>query len=725
MVDISLLNSAQKEAVLSDDQYLRIIAGAGSGKTRVLTMRIAHLIEDEDVRPYKILAITFTNKAAKEMKDRIGKMIETEAQPWISTIHSLCVRILREDIGCIGYPRNFTIMDADDQKSLVKEAVKQLEIDNDNLTPSSLVNYISNNKTAEVSVDAAKKLANHFSDDEDKAKVYEYYVEKQRQMYALDFDDLILYTVRMFKNDLEVREKWQRRFEYILVDEFQDIDRMQYKLIRYLSAPSTSIYVVGDPDQTIYTWRGADVDIIMNFRKDYPQAKTIILNENYRSTRSILTAANSVIVNNSNRMKKELFTSNEESEKVIHYAALSEEYEAAYVAQQIAYLHSKGKNYRDMAVLYRSNYLSRSIERGLMDLRIPYIIYGGIRFYERQEIKDALCYLRLVNNGDDLALQRVLNRPRRGIGVKTMDNILKEAMRQNTSMYEILKQNQIFSGKTKKTIEDFVSMVEKWKKYNSQEDSDLVTLMDMVMRESGYKEMILDDKETGEERLENLKSLTDDLRNFEENDANAGLDEYLQTISLYTDKEERETADAVQMMTVHSSKGLEFDTVFIVDLNEGIFPNERAVNENGRGIEEERRLAYVAFTRARKKLFLVEAGGFSFILQRSRTTSRFINEIDKSCIIDANIKKNTERKDTVRKKTAGTVSQMMHQSSSSSLGTSKGKGVRKGDKVSHSAFGEGIVVNVQNGIAQIAFPYPAGIKKISASHPSLKVIGKK
>ena len=725
MVDISLLNSAQKEAVLSDDQYLRIIAGAGSGKTRVLTMRIAHLIEDEDVRPYKILAITFTNKAAKEMKDRIGNMIQTETQPWISTIHSLCVRILREDIGSLGYPRNFTIMDADDQKSLVKEAVKQLEIDNENLTPSSLVNYISNNKTAEISVNAAEKMAAHFSDDEDKAKVYAYYVEKQRQMYALDFDDLILFTVRMFKNDVEVREKWQRRFEYILVDEFQDIDRMQYKLIRYLSAPSTSIYVVGDPDQTIYTWRGADVDIIMNFRKDFPQAKTIILNENYRSTKSILTAANSVIDNNSNRMKKELFTSNEESEKVIHYAALSEEYEAAYVAQQIAYLHSKGKAYRDMAVLYRSNYLSRSIERGLMDLRIPYIIYGGIRFYERQEIKDTLCYLRLVNNGDDLALQRVLNRPRRGIGAKTMDNILKESMRQNTSMYEILKQNQIFTGKAKKTIEDFVSMVEKWKNYNAQEDSDLVTLMNMVMYDSGYKEMILDDKETGEERLENLKSLTDDLRNFEENDGNAGLDEYLQTISLYTDKEERETADAVQMMTVHSSKGLEFDTVFIVDLNEGIFPNERAINENRRGIEEERRLAYVAFTRARKKLFLVEAGGYSYILQRMRTTSRFINEIDKYCMMDANGKKSSERSETVRKKPVGTVSQMMHQSSPSSSGTPKGKGVRKGDKVSHSAFGEGIVVNVQSGIAQIAFPYPAGIKKISASHPSLKVIGKK
>ena len=723
MVDISLLNSAQKEAVLSDDQYLRIIAGAGSGKTRVLTMRIAHLIEDEDVRPYKILAITFTNKAAKEMKDRIEKMIQTDTQPRISTIHSLCVRILREDIMCMGYPSNFTIMDADDQKSLVKEACKQLEIENDNLTPNSIVNYISNNKTAEISVDAAEKMAGRFSDDEDKAKVYRYYVEKQKSMYALDFDDLILFTVRMFKNNMDVRQKWQRRFEYILVDEFQDIDRMQYKLIRYLSDEGTSIYVVGDPDQTIYTWRGADVDIIMNFKKDFPNAKTIILNENYRSTKSILTAANSVIVNNRNRMEKELFTSNQESEKVIHYAAMSEEYEAAYVAEQISYLHRNGKNYRDMAILYRSNYLSRSMERGLMDLRIPYIIYGGIRFYERLEIKDTLCYLRLINNGDDLALQRVLNRPKRGIGQKTMDNILKEAMRQNTSMYEILKQNQIFSGKTKKTIEDFVGMVEKWKAYNSKKDSDLVSLINMVLSDSGYKAMILEDKETGEERMENLKSLIDDLRAFEENDTEAGLDEYLQTISLYTDKEERETADAVQMMTVHSAKGLEFDTVFVIDLNEGIFPNERATNESGRGIEEERRLAYVAFTRARKKLYLVEAAGFSFILQKTRTSSRFIGEIDPSCMLDANGRQSSSVKNTtVKKKTAGSIADMMHQSSSSEP---KGKGVRKGDKVEHSKFGEGMVINVQNGIAQIAFPYPAGIKKIAATHPSLKVIGKK
>ena len=715
MIDISRLNPHQKEAVLSDDQYLRIIAGAGSGKTRVLTMRIAHLIEDEDVRPDRILAITFTNKAANEMKQRIADMIAPSFyRPWISTIHSLCVRVLREDISSLGYPKNFTIMDGDDQKSLVKEACRKLELDSDSLTPSSLVNYISNNKTAEVSVDAAMKIAGHFSDDIDRAKVYQYYMERQKQMFALDFDDLILFTVRIFRDFPSIREKWQRRFEFILVDEFQDVDRLQYRLIRYLCNDQTSLYVVGDPDQTIYTWRGADVNIIMNYKRDFPGAKTVILNENYRSSREILQAANSVIANNRNRMEKELFTSRKDGEKITHYSAMSDEYEAAYVAERIASLHRNGLPYKDIAVLYRSNYLSRSLERGLVDLRIPYIIYGGIRFYERQEIKDALCYLRMVSSSDDLALQRVLNRPKRGIGQKTMDAIEQEARRQDVSMYEILRQNQIFSGRTKTKIEEFTTMVEKWKAYNAKEDSDLVHLLSTILTDSGYRSMLNDDLEKGEERLENLKSLSDDLRAFSENDPQAGLDEYMQAISLYTDKEEREQADAVQLMTVHSAKGLEFDTVFVVDLNEGIFPNERAVNESRRGIEEERRLAYVAFTRAKRKLFLVEAGGFSFILQRVRTTSRFINEIDPECIEQpkrpqsvVQQKKTDDHRDTVR--TAG-------------IST---KGVKKGDKVSHDVFGEGIVVRVNGSIAEIAFPYPAGLKKISATHPSLKKLVKK
>ena len=421
-----------------------------------------------------------------------------------------------------------------------------------------------------------------------------------------------------------------------------------------------------------------------------------------------------MIANNRNRMEKELFTSRKDGEKITHYSAMSDEYEAAYVAERIASLHRNGLPYKDIAVLYRSNYLSRSLERGLVDLRIPYIIYGGIRFYERQEIKDALCYLRMVSSSDDLALQRVLNRPKRGIGQKTMDAIEQEARRQDVSMYEILRQNQIFSGRTKTKIEEFTTMVEKWKAYNAKEDSDLVHLLSTILTDSGYRSMLNDDLEKGEERLENLKSLSDDLRAFSENDPQAGLDEYMQAISLYTDKEEREQADAVQLMTVHSAKGLEFDTVFVVDLNEGIFPNERAVNESRRGIEEERRLAYVAFTRAKRKLFLVEAGGFSFILQRVRTTSRFINEIDPECIEQpkrpqsvVQQKKTDDHRDTVR--TAG-------------IST---KGVKKGDKVSHDVFGEGIVVRVNGSIAEIAFPYPAGLKKISATHPSLKKLVKK
>ena len=288
MIDTTLLNENQKEAVLSDDQYLRIIAGAGSGKTRVLTMRIVHLIEDEDVRPYKILAITFTNKAAKEMKERLSMMLHEEDEPrWISTIHSLCVRILREDISCLGYPKNFTIMDADDQKSIVKEAMKQLDLKDSKLTPGEVVGYISNNKTAQISVDAAKKMAGSFTDDTDKARIYEYYVNRLKEMYALDFDDLILKTVMLFSDFPSVLEKWQRRFEYVLVDQFQDIDNLQYQLIRFLVGKNASLYVVGDPDQTIYTWRGANVDIIMHFEKDFPNAKTIMLNENYRSTDAI------------------------------------------------------------------------------------------------------------------------------------------------------------------------------------------------------------------------------------------------------------------------------------------------------------------------------------------------------------------------------------------------------------------------------------------------------
>ncbi len=735
MIDTTLLNTNQKEAVLSDDQYLRIIAGAGSGKTRVLTMRIVHLIEDEDVRPYKILAITFTNKAANEMRERLSKMLEEGNEPrWISTIHSLCVRILREDISVLGYPKNFTIMDADDQKSVVKEAIKQLNLKDSKLTPGEVVGYISNNKTAQISVEAAKKMAGKFTDDTDKAKIYEYYMNRQKAMFALDFDDLILKTVTLFSQYPSIVEKWQRRFEYVLVDEFQDIDNLQYKLIRFLTGKNTSLYVVGDPDQTIYTWRGANVDIIMHFEKDFPNAKTIMLNENYRSTEAILGVSNSVIQNNQNRLKKELFTSKKNEDKVIHFGAESEEYEDAWIAGEIQRLHSAGKKYSDIAILYRSNYLSRGLEKSMIDLRIPYIIYGGIRFYERMEVKDALCYLRMIVTNDDLALQRILNRPKRGIGGKTMDNIVEEARRNNTTMYDVLKKNEIFSGKAKKTIEEFVSMIERWKQIEQNNEMPLDKLLEKIIEESGVKAMCEADEEKKDERLLNLKALQEDLQNFTNNNPDLHLDEYLQNIALYTDRENGQITECVQLMTVHAAKGLEFDTVFVTDLNEGIFPNARSVDDSRHGMEEERRLAYVAFTRAMNHLYVCEAGGFSFIIQGQRRTSRFIKEMNQDYMTEAAGSFNQRGVITASNHTktfknsfadfmsfkdeADEIPSPIHVEQPK---PSKTK-FKKDDIVIHPKFGEGVVIKAKRDMLDIAFSYPYGIKKI-AIFPGLRKKG--
>ena len=734
MVQISDLNANQKEAVLDDSKYLRIVAGAGSGKTRVLTMRIVHLIEEENVYPNKILAITFTNKAANEMKERIRQMLQNEVtQPWISTIHSLCVRILREDITCMGWPKNFTVLDADDQKTILKEAYKQMQIDANTYPFGSMLDYISNNKGAEISVDRAFELAGDFSGDKTKAEVYKYYVKRQNDMYALDFDDLILWVVRMFKTYSEVLTKWQNRFSYIHVDEFQDIDKIQYKLIKQLTGPFNHLYVVGDPDQTIYSWRGADVNIIMNFEKDFKGVKTIMLNENYRSTSCILNGANSVIRNNKNRLDKELFTSRTSNEKITHYASANDEYEAAYVANKISELHREGKAYKDIAVLYRSNYLSRSIEKALLDERIPYIIYGGLRFYDRQEVKDALCYLRLVVIGDDLALQRIINKPKRGIGNKTMELIADTARNENKTMLEVLETENIFSGKAKVTLNDFVNKVNRWKKMSESKKIETFALFETILDESGYKAMLEEDHET--DRLENLKELIDDIKEFTENYPDSSLDEYLQQVSLYGDREETMSGDYIQLMTVHAAKGLEFDTVFVTDMNDGIFPNERAMNEGSRGVEEERRLAYVAFTRAKNKLYLTEAGGFSFILQRARQTSRFIKEIDDEYIENTGVgneehdafrnrqtlygqrRENTfyerdEKRELYSFSEKGEVESIKREVSSS--------GYKTGDHLTHVKFGEGVVISCKGGIVEIAFPYPYGVKKIAAGHPSLK-----
>ena len=715
MIDLAKLNDNQKDAVLSDDQYIRIVAGAGSGKTRVLTMRIVHLIQDLGVFPSKVLAITFTNKAANEMKNRIQEMLKEETStPWISTIHSLCVRILREDIMSLGFPRNFTIWDGDDQKTIIMDAYKELNLDSVVYPYAAMLDYISNNKGANISVERAFELAGSFSADKTKAEVYAYYVRQQNSLYALDFDDLIIQTVKMFKKHTEILEKWSRRFAYIHVDEFQDIDAIQYELITLLAAKDNSLYVVGDPDQTIYTWRGADVNIIMNFVKEYPSAKTIILNENYRSTDAILNGANSVIQNNHNRVKKELFTQKKSNVKITHYASPTDLYQAAWIARKVQELHSRGMQYHDIAILYRSNYLSRPLEKAFIEERIPYIIYGGVRFYERMEVKDALCYLRMVTHGDDLALRRIINKPKRGIGNKTMDTLIARAREKNLSIYELLKEEIPVSGKAQKTLAAFVEKVESWRKLAQGGEMEVFALFEHIMQDSGYQAMLEEEQEL--DRIENIKELIDDVKEFSETNPDSDLDEYLQMVSLYGDREETMSSDFIQLMTVHAAKGLEFDTVFVTDMNEGIFPNERSMNEGlQKGIEEERRLAYVAFTRAENKLFLTEAGGFSYILQRQRTTSRFIKEIDEAYIEHMGVSQEVEK---------GMYHSSFHEevrtpSFSERLRSAANISFNKGEAVVHDKFGEGVVLSCADGFVEVAFSHPYGVKRIMAGHPTL------
>ena len=709
MVKFSDLNKQQQLAVSDESNHLRIIAGAGSGKTRVLTMRIAYLIEKKNVKPYHILAITFTNKAAKEMKNRINEMLGDDGTGcFISTIHSLCMRILSEDIEALNYPRNFTVVDAEDQRQILKEAYKQIGIDKKQYPYGVMLDYIADNKYQDVSPEQAMNYTYGEERLIAKAKVYAYYNERLAKMYGLDFDDLILFTTRLFTLYPNKLEKWSNKFHYIHVDEFQDIDKEQYKLIKQLSTVHDNVYVVGDPDQTIYTWRGADVNIIVNFDKDFKDTKTIILDQNYRSTNNILSGANSVIKNNKARVDKELYSQNGDGSKIIHKTCQSELYEANYVVNQIVKLHSDGYNYKDIAVLYRSNYLSREVEKVLIENIVPYVLYGGIRFYERMEVKDILSYLRMITRADDLALIRVINTPRRGIGPKTLDAISTMAKEKGVTMYEILKSG--LYPKYKDVFENFVNMIEKWRE--DLKNNDLELLLQEVLDDSGYRAMLESENET--ERLENIKSLVDDIKEYSINYPDSSLDEYLQNIALYTDRASEEIGDAVNLCTIHSAKGLEFEVVFVIGLSEGIFPSERTLSEGSKGIEEERRLAYVAYTRAKSHLYLTESNSFSYVIQSSKLPSRFINEIegdyidhvdakpkfDKSKIFDEDIIPERNKEKPVD------------------------KNYRNGDIVIHKIYGEGVVIGSDMGVLQIAFSHPYGVKKILSTHPSIRKKGK-
>ena len=721
------LNSRQREAASCTDSHVRIIAGAGSGKTRVVTVRIAYLIDECHVYPNRILAITFTNKAAREMRERVESMLGPLAvSVRISTIHSFCVRLLREDIQSIGYPRNFTILDSEDQKSILKDIYKEKEIDAKSQPYGGMLGYISSCKTTFVDPSQASQLA-HSESQKEKARVYASYEARLRDMFALDFDDLLIRAYELLKEKADIREKWQRRFDYIHVDEFQDVDELQYGIIRLLCAPDTKLCVVGDPDQTIYTWRGANVDIIMNFERDFKGCKTVILDENYRSEAHILDGANALIRNNRNRIEKDLYTKQKSDAKIVHFSAADERNEPVWVAARIKTLHHSGVPYREIAVLYRSNYLSRGLEKALLEAHVPYRIYGGIRFYERAEIKDALSYLRLLAPKSaederelwkDLAVRRVLNAPKRGVGARSLEQLEEQAREEDTNLYEVLKHPCIKGAKACKGIAEFVSVIEECRAAASSLSIDL--LMKKVLESSGYLQMLRDDNEN--ERLENIKELLNDMEEYVENDPEASLNDYLQEIALYTDNDTGESGDAVQLMSVHSSKGLEFDCVFIYSLCEGIFPSERSISEGGGpALEEERRLAYVAMTRARKQLFLSDSIGYSYVLDRIKMPSRFVKEIPAALLDDVGVRPRSrfgEDVDVFQESGFASVPKPSGPSAHYERKKRKGR-LQKGDLVQHASFGEGIIIDVKDGLATIAFAQRYGVRRIMADHPSL------
>ncbi len=685
------LNPEQYEAVTSVENHLCIIAGAGSGKTRVITTRIAHLIQQHFIKDYRILAITFTNRAANEMKERLEKLIPN-SNINAMTIHALCVRILREEIKHLGYPSQFTILDNDDQKRIITNIIKDKKIDMDSYKVSDVIAFISNNKVENVSTSEAYKYSKT-----DKAKLfatlYEKYEKRLAQLQSLDFNDLLLFARKVLLIE-EVKLKWQKRFSFIHVDEFQDVDSIQYDIIKLLVGEQSNLCVVGDPDQCIYTWRGAKMQFILQFEKDFHNVKTIILHRNYRSTQEILNVSNSLIAKNQNRIEKNLVSENDKGSKVVHFSGNNENEETSFIIDKIRNIKKENHSYNEIAILYRSNFSSRSIEKALVDAKIPYTIQGSIRFFERAEIKDALSYLKmLVDSASiDLAFDRIINIPRRGIGDKTLANIREISINEHISMYDVIKTYNFATGKIKRSLEGFVAIIEKYR--NKLNELKLHKLLGLLLAEVGYYAMLQDVND--EERIENLKSLLQDIENYEENNPENGIEEYLQEVALYSEKKQQ-NLESVSLMSVHAAKGSEFDYVFIFNMSEGIFPSERSIMESD--VEEERRIAYVAMTRARKQLFLCESRGFHFNRDKMKTTSRFIKEIDSRYL-------SSETKSILNKPIIA------------KLGTTNN--LAKGNKIVHNHFGNGIVLSIEGNLATIAFSHPHGIKKLLASHPAIK-----
>ena len=744
-MNLDTLNPAQREAVEKTEGPVLILAGAGSGKTRVLTTRIGHLIEDKGVQPANILAITFTNKAANEMRERVEETLESDASDmWISTFHSCCVRILRKDINRIGYNRSFVIYDSADQVTLVKECLKELNLNDKVFEPKMIISTISGAK--DKLYDPKQFKAMHMNDNRMSkiADVYALYQDRLKRNSALDFDDLIFKTVELLKSDKEVLDYYRNRFKYIMVDEYQDTSKAQYELIKILAKEHQNICVVGDDDQSIYGWRGADIRNILEFEKDYDDVHVVKLEQNYRSTQIILDAANTVISNNIERKRKRLWSEKKDGELIKIQVAQDEIEESDFVADMIAKIsREQNRSYKDFAVLYRANAQSRSVEDALNRSQIPYNIYGGTKFYERKEIKDLIAYLRVIQNPqDDISIKRIINVPRRGIGLRTIEKIEDRASLKQESIYSVLidiETNSEISTKARNSISEFVDNVIGTLR-TMREVYPVSKLIEKVIESIDYygyiDELYKGDKEEAEERKDNVKEFISVAMEFEQNSEEKDLETFLTGVALTSESSEEEEIDKVSLMTIHTSKGLEFPVVFIVGMEDGLFPIARAVRSmSDSEIEEERRLCYVGITRAKEILYLT--------LTQKRTlygktnpsiASRFMEELPKECIERLNSaekelsysKANYNVLDKYKQKYMNTinktaVAKQVNATIKSNEKETNIDDIKPGARVHHPKFGVGTVVGMMGTDVTIAFEQQ-GIKKINKEYTTLDVL---
>lgn len=688
------LNPAQKEAVLHTEGPCLVIAGAGSGKTKVLTTRIARLIES-GVNPYQILAITFTNKAAKEMRDRLNILVPDNGA-FVGTFHSFGLRVIRENYLKLGLDRNFTIIDSDDVLSIIKKILKEKGIDSKECAPNYIrnrISFIKNEMMTEAEIDKyltsdAEKIA---------AEVYIEYKKRLKQNNSVDFDDLLSLPVELFLKDKEALEYYQEKYKYILIDEYQDTNEVQYKMTKILAKKYQNLFVVGDPDQSIYMFRGANFRNILNFEKDYQNTKVIPLEENYRSTKMILDAANSVIKNNKERKDKDLRSNNGVGVKVKYLRSYDEKHEITLVIEQIKQLLEKGIEKKDIAVFYRTNAQARVVEEQFLKSNIPYKVVGSYYFYSRKEIKDLICYLRLIlNPHDEISLRRVINVPKRKIGASTIANIESHANELGVSMFDA-----ITNGKEL----EFKNLILSLQK--ESESLSLTELVDCILERSGMKEELEKDPSLESElRLDNLMEFKSITATFESQTGSVNLGDFLEEISLIADiTEHKDFEDVVTLMTIHSAKGLEFDIVFLVGMEEGIFPHANALMERD-GIEEERRLMYVGITRARKELFLTNAKRrMLYGRDSSNPPSRFIEEIDNDLLEMTN--------NSIKEEKAIKKDEMYNDTDVE---------YKNGDVVIHTTYGRGVVIGVDKSIVTIAFAKNFGVRKLMKNHKSVKKI---